>query len=217
MEAVIYLADSRKCTQETHFRSYHTLGHGRAPFGDLRVFNDETLSGHASTRHAPSSKSMVIVVPLVGDVLIEHAGGDERLSAGQALALFCQPGVGIQLRNPFEKELINYLYIEMACDAPIDGGRLEGSFDLATQPNALVPLFAGTPAISLYIGQYEGRYDDIFIPPLPTNSVFAFVIEGAFEFQNRLLQPRDALSLTDVKSIDFEALANGVILVGGVN
>jgi hypothetical protein len=43
--------------------------------------------------------------------------------------------------------------------------------------------------------------------------VFVYVIEGAVEFQNRLLEQRDGLALYSVTTSEFEALSNDAILL----
>lgn len=43
--------------------------------------------------------------------------------------------------------------------------------------------------------------------------VFAFVIEGAFEIQGRLLEAKDGLALWNDNEIEMEALSNGAIIL----
>ena len=45
------------------------------------------------------------------------------------------------------------------------------------------------------------------------NGIYAFIIEGVFEVQDRLLHTKDALDLWNTDEIDFEALSNGAILL----
>lgn len=47
----------------------------------------------------------------------------------------------------------------------------------------------------------------------PKNSIFIFVIEGIFEVQNRLLHARDGLSLTDIDTVELEALSNDAVIL----
>ncbi|WP_409034090.1 hypothetical protein [Runella sp.] len=64
------------------------------------------------------------------------------------------------------------------------------------------------------MGKFGGREEGIYTVRNPErNGVFIFVIEGAFEVQNRLLHPRDGLSLTHVTEVEFEALSNDAILL----
>ena len=45
------------------------------------------------------------------------------------------------------------------------------------------------------------------------NGFFAFVIEGAFELEGRLLHARDGLALWNLEKIEWEALSGGAILL----
>ena len=47
----------------------------------------------------------------------------------------------------------------------------------------------------------------------PGGDEFVFIIEGAFEVQNRLLEARDGLSLWNLSKLEFEALSNDAILM----
>ena len=49
--------------------------------------------------------------------------------------------------------------------------------------------------------------------PIIESNVFAFVIDGVFEVQDRLLHARDGLALSNFKAIDFEALSNESVIL----
>lgn len=64
------------------------------------------------------------------------------------------------------------------------------------------------------IGLYEGRNEDIYTSEKIENTLFTIVLNGAFEFQNRLLENRDALLLWENEDAEFEALSeNALILI----
>nr|WP_276368981.1 hypothetical protein [Chryseolinea sp. H1M3-3] len=63
------------------------------------------------------------------------------------------------------------------------------------------------------MGKFSGRHHCTFKTAFCRRHVFAFVLEGAFEFQNRLLEQRDGLSLSNVSELEFEALSNDAILL----
>jgi hypothetical protein len=64
-----------------------------------------------------------------------------------------------------------------------------------------------------HIGKFDGRKEGTHIVTDAGKGIFVFVIEGAFEVQNRLLQLRDGLALWNTASIEFEALSNDAILL----
>jgi hypothetical protein len=79
------------------------------------------------------------------------------------------------------------------------------------QQNQLTALGDLTP--DLHIGQYQGRSEGTYIPRDPTKGTFAFVIHGAFEIENRLLEARDAIALWNTPEVAFEALSNDAIVL----
>lgn len=47
----------------------------------------------------------------------------------------------------------------------------------------------------------------------PENTCFVFVIDGAFEVQNRLVYSKDGILLPEAGEVEFDALSNGGILL----
>jgi hypothetical protein len=66
---------------------------------------------------------------------------------------------------------------------------------------------------NIFVGQYKGREEGRFSSSRENSSVFIFIIQGAFEVQNRLLEARDALSIRGVQKIEFEALSNDAVIL----
>lgn len=64
----------------------------------------------------------------------------------------------------------------------------------------------------LSLGQFEGREETVYTYKNKNTSVFAYVLQGAFEFQNRLLETGEGICLWDQKPIELEALANNAYL-----
>lgn len=85
------------------------------------------------------------------------------------------------------------------------------NFDLNTSKNQLQAI-----GKNCYIGKYTGREEGV-LTVNGTKGIFGFVIEGAFEFQNRLLETRDNIALwnedNEALQIEFEALSNDAIIL----
>lgn len=217
-EATIFLADQRGCTQSDWFRSYHGFNFGpyqaenREPFGSLRVFNDDTLAGEKSLKMQVDENTEVILLPLVGAIEYSNSLGETGfLEAGQVQVFSAAQGMEYEITNPYSDELVNFLQIWIS-------GQKEQFIPKTTQnafnfqdKNQLIPLFSTQAQV--FIGKFGGREEGVYTVQHPEkNGVFVFVIEGAFEVQNRLLHPRDGLLLRHVESVEFEALSNDAIL-----
>lgn len=207
-EARIFLADRRGVTESAAFRSYHLFSfgdyreEGREPFGCLCLLNDDTLAPGACSRMEPEADTEVLLLPVAGGLVCTDAVGEEHwIEPGQAIRL---PPGPYAIRNPYDTELINFLQIWRR-DAPPASGTV--SFDLS-EKNTLHDLSVGR---FWGIGKYEGRQEGSCRPEY--SRVFVYVLEGAFEVQNRLLHPRDGLALTGAEEVEWEALSDDAILL----
>lgn len=184
-DAIIYLANARGVIQDDNHRSYQSL---KEPFRDLTAVNDETLAAGTSVIH----KAPVVIIPLVGDVATND---DQRIGPGQ-IQFIRNP----KITNPYKEELVNYLILGIdAQPAVIDFTLINNSIQ--------------SPVANIHLGKFDGRRDGVYNLAQESFGIFAFVIEGAFEVQNRLLHPRDGLALWNIKEIEFEALSNEALIL----
>jgi hypothetical protein len=215
VESTIYLSSLRGCTQDENFRSYHIFNYGsyvnefRKGFGSVKVCNDETLRAKCQTTHHAQPGMVVILLPIVGALHLKTEEKDWLVDAGHAFAFRTAKEIAYQVSNPFETELINYLlFVVEEEGSPF--AELFG-FDLDLSKGNLVQLGKRIEWPTAFIGKYDGRQEGTF--DTSGHDVFVFVMEGAFEVQNRLLQPRDGLALRNCDEVEFEALSNEAILL----
>ncbi|GAB3342515.1 pirin family protein [Larkinella ripae] len=219
-EAQIYLADQRGCTQSAGYRSFHTFNFGsywhesRQPFGTLTAFHDDTLLAGESHAIAVAEPTDVLLLPVVGGIeLVDSLGESHFLGAGEAMQFTAFPGQEYRLINPFDTEAVNFLQIWRKADPahrqnfPVSGFTLENR-------NQLLALFpTAKPENRVYVGMYGGRQEGTYWLTNPRKRLFVFILEGAFEVQNRLLHPRDGLALQYLDELEFEALSNDALLL----
>lgn len=223
-DARIYLEGLRGEFQIDGFRSFRTFNFeeyratDREPFGTLEVLNDETLLPECSQALVVGQFCQVILLPLVGAIEFKEEGsGPKFISSGEALFLLVSPEKHYMITNPYPNEVINYLQIRINdsqfLSTPMSSSGIIVPFDLS-EKNVLLPVrgYNGSSA-HLFIGQYDGRAEGIFTSWNAGHHAFIFVIQGAFEVQNRLLERRDGLALGNVEGVEFEALSDGAILL----
>lgn len=216
-----FLADGFQSFRTFNFEEYHAADRG--PFGTLEVLNDETLMPECSHTLRVERFCQIILLPVVGAIEVEEKGREPRfVNSGEALFLLASPDQIYTITNPYPDEPINYLQIRVDdgdfLSTPMSSG-IVSKFDLS-EKNVLLPVRGyNGPSAHLFIGQYVGREEGIFTSWNAGHSAFIFVIEGAFEVQNRLLERRDALALSNAEAVEFEALSNGAILlvIAGLN
>lgn len=223
-DAQIYLESLRGQFQADGFRSFRTFNFeeyraaGRGPVGTLAVLNDETLMPECSHALWVEELCQIILLPMVGAIEVEEKGKEAQfVNSGEVLFLLASPGKDYTITNPYPDQAINYLQIRINdgqfLSTPMSSSGITVQFNLS-ETNVLLPVrgYNGSSA-HLFIGQYDGRAEGIFTSWNANHSAFIFVIEGAFEVQNRLLERRDGLALRNVEEVEFEALSNGAIIL----
>jgi len=209
--AIIYLADQRGCSQSHWHRSHYTFNFGsyqhenRSAFGSLRILNDETLKSGYPLCYSFDENMLILLLPVVGGLNYQHNRHNYFIEAGESRLIYFLKGETLEMTNPYEEDLINFLCIGWHNSAVTDTSHYQ--FDLDNDKNRLTsfPLFS--------IGKFGGREEGIYQLKNSNKGVIVVVIEGAFEVQNRLLQHRDGLALWNTEEVEFEALSEGAILL----
>jgi hypothetical protein len=134
--------------------------------------------------------------------------------------IFTPENTAIEIKNAYENDLVNFLHIQIMADAAALPVQDLFNFDINRFPNRLVKMNAmngkkydAPLPFVLSIGKFAGRQEGRYHLSDPQNTLYFFVIGGAFEVQQRLLQPRDGLALWNAGTIDFEALSNDAVLL----
>jgi quercetin 2,3-dioxygenase len=222
-QARIYLANQRGCSQEDWFRSFHFFNAGkyshesRTPFGNLKTFNDTTLKGEHTLVRYTKEDIVIMLLPVVGALNVRIGTGEYiPTDVGETFTAAVPKDSIIEIVNPYEDELINFLEIWYTVGSQAIAYSGKTAFDLDSHEDTLVPLTSQSQLssrISPCIGKFKGRGEGIFVPAHSDHGVFIFVLEGAFEVANRLLHARDGLALREVEVTNFEALSNNAIIL----
>lgn len=219
-EGQIYLSNARGITNRSTFRSFHTFNHGgyfdesRKAFGNLLVCNDDTLAASNAIITSITKDVEVIIIPVVGSIEVKDKNDiPNTVEAGQAFIVRLKKGEYYQISNPYKDEFVNFLQIWLEKAAIVEDQHQERiSFDLDNNKNKLQRI-----GENCYIGKFSGREEGYITIEGRNKGAFAFIIEGAFEFQNRLLEARDSLALWNEDGehlqIEFEALSNDAIVL----
>lgn len=217
----IFLAEERGHHETACFRSLTTFNFGKYqhehkwPFGPLYVLNDDTLAGGESISMTVEADSVIVLMPVVGTIAYTDSEGHANyISAGECQLYTMPRGATIQIGNPYHHELVNFLQIWLyAKGNENEQAPQVTAFDLVNNTSELVPIPVTHPVYKFSIGKYQGRSAAAYNLSHPQNGLFAYIIQGAFEVQNRLLHPRDGLALWDASDIELEALSNEAILL----
>jgi quercetin 2,3-dioxygenase len=215
-QARIYLEGQRGCTQTAQHRSLHTFDFGsyagaeRGPFNTLQTLNDETLAPGGTRRYHTQTNGMVAVIPLVGACVCTVGSRTYTPDAGQVLIKAIHAGEALSFQNPYAEDYINYLVLEIRDAAAALTGLTEAELD--KEYNTLHRL-AVSPACHIHLGVFLGREEVALSFDEAGKHIFVFVLEGAFEVNNRLLHRRDGLALSNCPQLECEALSNHAMMV----
>lgn len=198
----ILLSGKRNLTRDHGYLCYTTN------FGDNIVDSIyvEDIFLDTNTKNTLGSKEIgtAIFLPLVGRLLIN----DKVINTGNILIATKNNS---EVENNNEQIQANYLKISINKIILTEG---IFNFDLSSSKNQLIPLLC-SGSIHIHLGYFDARHETVYKPKVNSKQIIGYVIQGAFEFQNMLLQHRDgAIVFNKTEIIEFEALSeNALILI----
>ncbi len=213
----IHLSDLRNCIQTESKRALFTLpGETEVKeqsFQRLQVFCETSQKPGTTTHHRCSATGILFILPIVGKVSIHDLNNVIIADAGQLTTIDVAENQQVEFTNVYQSEWISYLLWEIKTD--IKAGAAITDFDIESHTGRLINVpDKVTTAIPLTVqlGMFNGR-QDYSLTSVNSEHKFIFVIDGAFEVQNRLLHARDALSIPNCSTLEFEALSNKAIIL----
>jgi len=221
-EGKIYLSEQRGILETSSIRSVMTFNGGKyfnehkAAFESLIRLNDEQIAPSAEVVVEITEDCYLILLPITGD--LKYISQQHHfIEVSQSGCFKHNRGDQIIFKNPYEHDFINYLQIwfkDISKAIPII--ECLKSFDLIKSYNTFSPLGiinrGSEPNAKIQIGQFDNRLEFTYNIAFG-NSLFAYVISGAFEIEGRLLHPRDGLALWNLSSVELESLAKDAVLI----
>jgi hypothetical protein len=152
----------------------------------------------------------LLLLPIVGGVLLSTAREQERpIVPGCLYTIPAAEADSLLLANPFA-ETVNVLLLQ--APVPAAATRQVQEFELPlTARNTLVQ--PANNALPVRVGLYDSRVKGTIPVGGPAGLSLCYVLNGAFEIEDRLAEHRDALLLWDTHAIGFEALAETSMLL----
>lgn len=193
--ARMFLSASRRVEENHLYRTFETIRHNDPSdphaTGLLRNFRDETLAAGHSLSFVASEDMHLFLFPMVGSLMLQVEGlNDELIEVGETRLVFISRGNSFSIFNCHET-LINYV---QCCVA------------MPETPEA-------APHLHFEMLRFDGREEINYTLHDQMNRVFVWVVQGAFEVKNRLLEQRDGMIVRGLGNIDAEALSNEAILL----
>ncbi|PTR00911.1 hypothetical protein C8P68_101140 [Mucilaginibacter yixingensis] len=209
----IFVADKRVLEENNTYRRYSVFNQGNQPFGSLTIANDEMIAAGGAVQIAVTHNAYFVLLPITGEVILNHEETITHADAGQAYVYFAKAGSTVELSNPYADHWINFLYLQIQThDTSVY--KCLANFDFGQTRNQLTDIFKDDDLpFALHIGLFAGRGETLYQTYSRESRLFAFVVTGAFELQGRLLHERDSLALWNLEEADMEALSNDAVMV----
>ncbi|MFY1045032.1 hypothetical protein [Chryseobacterium sp. GP-SGM7] len=176
--------------------------------GNLQSVTEIVLDENGSFEFQSKENSTVIILTLYGEIQLNRFR--KVISSEEVFTLKSKESSTVKIKNYLNDEKTDILIIEMKSSQPENAFFIE-ELTIEKQ-NTLFPI-SKKLELPNFIGLYEGRKEEIHPIYHPEKAIFGMVINGAFEFQNRLLETRDSIVLKDIQTLEFEALSENALII----
>ncbi len=189
------------CATGKRFRSSHL---------ETVVVEDIFISPSEQLSIVLAGDHLHILFPIVGKLVL--ADSAREISPEELLCYCGSVAKEVTVSNPFPDDKVNFLHIGIKktactqqsaelCFCTLNIDRKNGLI----QPNGL--------ADSLKVGVYDSRVKDKMSLTDTCNGLFTCILNGSFDFEERLMEYRDSLMLWDIEEVTFEALSENAIIL----
>jgi len=217
----IFLADERGLTETSALKRYSTFNfekyysEHKEAFGNLFLCNDESIVGGKVTFFLCKEDSLQIFIPITGGIDIVANGKEFALETGQVQVLNMGKGEVLEISNPYQKDTINYMQFGIKTDMFLmRASEMLFKFDFEKNQSQLLEIISSPKLpVKLSAGFFAGREKAVYKMQSQNHQFYAFIIDGGFEIEGRLMHARDGLALWDSEQVELEALSNNAIVV----
>lgn len=174
----------------------------------LRKVSEIVLDKNGSYNFEYKENCTILMIVLYGEIIINDF--EKPISAEQIFTLKSSESNFLTLKNNLPSEKADVLILELKSKTS------ENSFSIENlnlnEKNTLIQISKNLEYPN-FIGLYEGRKEQEYFLYEKGSSIFGMVINGAFEFQNRLMESRDAINLNEIETLEFEALSENALII----
>lgn len=205
-QAKIFTANRRNLIRTENFNICETIN-SKNTFGSLIHFSLNILKSNQQTFLNYSENVLSLIIPTFGGIEVA-AGSDNFVHISQFYSEFKPKSSLLRINNPYEDYEISFLRIDF-----LAGMGYKKITDFNLKPNSLHLIFQNYAInASLKMGKYEGRQKGESRVQF-NHKTFIYVVSGAFEVNDRLLETGDGICFWETDLIEFEALSNNAVFL----
>lgn len=230
MKFTLYKSESRGHANHGWLNAYHSFSFAnyydpeKVHFGVLRVLNDDTIATGEGFGTHPHDNMEIITIPLSGD--LEHKdnmGNSGLIKNGEIQVMSAGSGIQHSEFNANSEKELKLLQIWVFPNKK----NVEPRYDQISlkdieKENELFQILSPNKDDQgvwihqdawFYMGNLKSTWHGEYELKSNNNGVYIFLIEGKAEIEGQKLNKRDAIGISETKSIAIEIKENSKILL----
>jgi redox-sensitive bicupin YhaK (pirin superfamily) len=230
MNKIIHRAGERGYFNHGWLETYHSFSFGgwfdrnKMGFGLLRVLNDDTVAPGKGFGMHPHDNMEIVTIILKGQLKHRDSMGNEGIiKVNEIQAMSAGSGILHSEYNPSETESCSLFQIWIRPSTMNIKPRYEQkSFDFKEKNNRFMTLVSPKKSHETIFINQNAYFSIAAIDKdnkieyklrESNNGIYLMVIEGEIKIDNDVLSRRDAIGISGVDVVSFEALTDSEILV----
>lgn len=229
MKTVLHKSDSRGLANHGWLNSRHSFSFAgyhnpdRVHFGALRVLNDDQVDAGKGFGTHPHDNMEIVSIPLYGDLAHKDSTGTEKvIKCGDVQIMSAGSGLQHSEYNYSKEEEVQFLQIWVfPKERNITPRYEQKTFSVEYRMNKFQTVVSPEDDSAVWINQdaffsmanLDAGTELTYDLKKPGNGIYFFVLNGEISIANEKLDSRDAIGITEVKTVDVKASSYAEILV----
>ena len=177
----------------------------------FELFTDLFIQPESNIQKWITSSCNVLIVPLYGAVELIAPEVNEFIHINQVASFYVKAGSKLTFKNIYPEHTVRFLIIALKSANNTVKRTVTYKFNTL---NLLREVYKDPDTgLCLNMGNFEGRKEAMYSLKTATNAIFAYVLQGAFEVNNRLLETGEALCCWNTDRVEVEALSGNAYLL----
>lgn len=227
---VIHKAETRGNANHGWLNAYHSFSFAayydseRIQFGALRVLNDDTIAAGMGFGTHPHDNMEIITIPLEGDLAHKDSmGNTEIIKHGDIQVMSAGTGIQHSEFNPNADKQTKLLQIWLFPNKRNVTPRYQQiSLNTEDRHNKLQQVLSPNPDDAgvwihqdawFHMGNFDAGTTTEYSIKKEGNGLYAFILKGNVTINDQELNTRDAIGITDFKTISIKANTDAEFLL----
>ncbi|MCD0472855.1 pirin family protein [Flavobacterium sp. EDS] len=219
---VIHKAETRGNANHGWLNAYHSFSFAayydseRIQFGALRVLNDDTIAAGMGFGTHPHDNMEIITIPLEGDLAHKDSmGNTEIIKHGDIQVMSAGTGIQHSEFNPNADKQTKLLQIWLFPNKRNVTPRYQQiSLNTEDRHNKLQQVLSPNPDDAgvwihqdawFHMGNFDAGTTTEYSIKKEGNGLYAFILKGNVTINDQELNTRDAIGITDFKTVSIKA------------